>query len=39
MKITAIAFLALAAAGLYAAPVQDDVKVPDHQFVIAGEIK
>jgi len=38
MKITAIAFLALAAAA-FAAPVQDDVKVPDHQFIIAGEIK
>lgn len=39
MKTTAIAFLALAATVVFAAPVQDDVKVPDHQFVIAADIK
>jgi len=39
MKIATVAFLALAAAGVFAAPVQDDVKVPDHQFIAAGDIK
>ena len=39
MKSAAIAFLALAATALFAAPVQDDVKVPDHQFIPAADLK
>ncbi|MBV8880409.1 MAG: cupin domain-containing protein [Planctomycetaceae bacterium] len=39
MKLVAIAFLALASAAVFAAPVQDDVKVPDHQFIVPDDIK
>ena len=34
-----IAFVALASAAVFAAPVQDDVKVPDHQFIGTDELK
>ncbi|HUR38162.1 MAG TPA: cupin domain-containing protein [Planctomycetota bacterium] len=39
MKLVAVAFVALASAAVFAAPVQDDVKVPDHQFIVADDIK
>jgi quercetin dioxygenase-like cupin family protein len=39
MKLVAIAFVAIASAAVCAAPVQDDVKVPDHQFIGSDDIK
>src|SRR5436305_15308270 len=39
MKLAAVAFVAIASAAVFAAPVQDDVKVPDHQFIVADDIK
>lgn len=39
MKLAAIAFVAIASAAVFAAPVQDDVKVPDHQFIVPSDIK
>lgn len=39
MKIIAAAFFAIASAAVFAAPAQDDVKVPDHQFISADSLK
>lgn len=39
MKLVAAAVFAVACAAVFAAPVQDDVKVPDHQFINVGDIK
>lgn len=39
MRFIAAAVLAVSCAALSAAPVQDDVKVPDHQFINVGDIK
>jgi quercetin dioxygenase-like cupin family protein len=39
MKLVAVAFVALASAAVFAAPVQDDAKVPDHQFIVTDDIK
>jgi quercetin dioxygenase-like cupin family protein len=39
MKFAAVTFVALACATVFAAPVQDDVKVPDHQFIGSDDIK
>jgi quercetin dioxygenase-like cupin family protein len=39
MKLAAVAFVAIATAAVFAAPAQDDVKVPDHQFIGSDDIK
>jgi len=39
MKFAAVAFVEIATAAVFAAPAQDDVKVPDHQFIGSDDIK
>lgn len=39
MKLIAAVFVAVASAAVFAAPAQDDVKVPDHEFIQADSIK
>ena len=39
MKLIAAVFVAIASAAVFAAPAQDDVKVPDHQFISADSLK
>jgi len=39
MKFAAAALFAVACAAVFAAPAQDDVKVPDHQFIAVDDIK